>query len=151
MNGGKGENEPSPADESETQPVAIGHVVATEHLPAGPHQFHFWTAVETPIGIGAMVRVDGKARTVYAVVVDGVAYSDLVDPLHAVRAAAGDPTSAPAPTEHTEIRLWKAAVLRQMPAAPRYKPTSRWRFTWNRFYGPPNRPAFPSECIPPAV
>ena len=118
MNGGKGENEPSPADESETQPVAIGHVVATEHLPAGPHQFHFWTAVETPIGIGAMVRVDGKARTVYAVVVDGVAYSDLVDPLHAVRAAAGDPTRAPAPTEHTEIRLWKAAVLRQMPEEP---------------------------------
>ena len=59
----------------DTPPVAvppdpIGRVVATERLPASPHEFHFWTEVETPIGIGAIVRVEGRARTVYAVVVD---------------------------------------------------------------------------------
>ena len=69
-----------------------GRVVATESLPASPHQFHFWTATETPIGIGAIVRVDGEdGRTVYAVVVDGRAYSDLATPLHDVVAAEGDP------------------------------------------------------------
>src|SRR6267154_5862935 len=38
-------------------PIPIGRVVATELKPATPHQFHFWTATETPIGIGAIVRV----------------------------------------------------------------------------------------------
>ena len=75
----------------------IGRVVATERLPASPHQFHFWTEVETPIGIGAIVRVEGRARTVYAVVVDAKAYSDLADPLHEVRAAAGIPGGHVAP------------------------------------------------------
>ena len=96
----------------------IGRVVATERLPASPHQFHFWTEVETPIGIGAIVRVEGRARTVYAVVVDAKAYSDLADPLHEVRVAAGIPAGHVAPTHRTEIRLWTAAVLRQVPEEP---------------------------------
>jgi DNA helicase HerA-like ATPase len=96
----------------------IGRVVATEHLPASPHQFHFWTEVETPIGIGAIVRVEGAARTVYAVVVDAKAYSDLADPLHEVRVAAGVPAEHVPPTRRTEIRLWTAAVLRQVPEEP---------------------------------
>ncbi len=96
----------------------IGRVVATERLPASPHQFHFWTEVETPIGIGAIVRVEGGARTVYAVVVDAKAYSDLADPLHEVRVAAGVPAGHVAPTHRTEIRLWTAAVLRQVPEEP---------------------------------
>ena len=96
-----------------------GRVVATESLPASPHQFHFWTATETPIGIGAIVRVDGEdGRTVYAVVVDGRAYSDLATPLHDVVAAEGDPASERPPTRRTEIRLWTAAVLRHVPEEP---------------------------------
>ena len=41
---------------------AIGRVVATEAMPAGPHQFHFWTATDTTLGIGAIVRVDRTGR-----------------------------------------------------------------------------------------
>jgi hypothetical protein len=98
---------------------AIGRVVATELLPASPHQFYFWTATDAAIGIGTIVRVDGAAgRRVHAVVVDARAYSDLVTPLHDVMAADGDPSSESAPTRRTEIRLWTAAVLRQEPEEP---------------------------------
>jgi hypothetical protein len=96
----------------------VGRVVATEAMPAGTHQFHFWTATETAIGIGAIVRVDARERSVYAVVVDGRAYSDLASPLHEVIAAEGDPAGAAAPTRRTEVRLWTAAVLRQLPEEP---------------------------------
>jgi hypothetical protein len=44
------------------EPVPVGRVVATELKPATPHQFHFWTATETTIGIGAIVRVGEKGR-----------------------------------------------------------------------------------------
>ncbi len=97
----------------------VGRVVATEAMPAGPHQFHFWTATDTTLGIGAIVRVDDdRGRTVYAVVVDGRAYSDLATPLHDVLAAEGDPTGERAPTHRTEVRLWTAAVLRHVPEEP---------------------------------
>ncbi|HEX9728164.1 MAG TPA: hypothetical protein VGA37_06655 [Gemmatimonadales bacterium] len=103
---------------ADTAPV-IGRVVATEQLPAGPHQFHFWTATHTSIGIGAIVRVDAPdGRVVYAVVIDGRAYSDLVSPLHDVLAAEGDPAVTAPPTRRTEIRLWTGAVLRQIPEEP---------------------------------
>ena len=76
----------------------IGRVVATELKPATPHQFHFWTATDTSIGIGAIVKVTGSGsrapesgRTVYGVVTDGFAYSDLATPLHDVIGAEGDP------------------------------------------------------------
>ena len=104
----------------------IGRVVATELKPATPHQFHFWTATDTSIGIGAIVKVQGSgsrdpasARTVYGVVTDGFAYSDLATPLHDVIGAEGDPAqAAERPTERAEIRLWTAAVLRQIPEEP---------------------------------
>jgi hypothetical protein len=97
----------------------IGRVVATEALPAGPHEFHFWTAVETSLGIGAIVRVNAaNDRSVYAVVVDGKAYSDLTTPLHEVVASEGDPAGDRAPTRRAEVRLWKAAVLRHVPEEP---------------------------------
>jgi DNA helicase HerA-like ATPase len=108
-------------------PAPIGRVVATELKPATPHQFHFWTAVETSIGIGAIVRVEaergqpglGEGRVVYGVVTDGFAYSDLATPLHDVIGAEGDPArAATAPTQRQEIRLWTAAVLRQIPEEP---------------------------------
>jgi hypothetical protein len=98
--------------------TAIGRVVATEQQPAGPHQFHFWTATDTTIGIGAIVRVAGVDRTVYAVVTDGRSYSDLPTALMDVVAAEGDPTVPPSPTRRAEIRLWTANVLRQLPEEP---------------------------------
>jgi DNA helicase HerA-like ATPase len=107
-------------------PVAIGRVVATELKPSTPHQFHFWTANETTIGIGAIVKVQGArstehdaGRVVYGVVTDGFAYSDLATPLHDVIGAEGDPARATAsPTLRQEIRYWTAAVLRQSPEEP---------------------------------
>jgi DNA helicase HerA-like ATPase len=107
-------------------PIPVGRVVATELKPATPHQFHFWTAQETSIGIGAIVRVEeqGKGngeggRVVYGVVTDAFAYSDLATPLHDVIGAEGDPVrAAAAPTVRQEIRLWTAAVLRQIPEEP---------------------------------
>ncbi|MGH7700450.1 MAG: ATP-binding protein, partial [Gemmatimonadales bacterium] len=102
----------------------VGRVVATELKPATPHQFHFWTATDTSIGIGAIVRVVGpgtgdEGRVVYGVVTDAVAYSDLLTPLHDVVGAEGDPgRAAEAPTVRQEIRLWTAAVLRQVPEEP---------------------------------
>jgi len=56
---------------------------------------------------------------VYGVVTDGFAYSDLASPLHDVVGAEGDPArAAEAPTVRQEIRLWTAAVLRQIPEEP---------------------------------
>ena len=106
--------------------VPVGRVVATELKPATPHQFHFWTATETTIGIGAIVKVEGvgrggqgAGRVVYGVVTDGFAYSDLATPLHDVIGAEGDPARAAAsPTVRQEIRYWTAAVLRQIPEEP---------------------------------
>ncbi len=97
----------------------IGRVVATELKPSTPHQFHFWTARESPVGIGAIVRVEAAARTVFGIVTDGFAYSDLLTPIHDVIGADGDPALAGfAPTERAEIRLYTAAVLRQLPEEP---------------------------------
>jgi hypothetical protein len=96
----------------------VGRVVATELKPSTPHQFHFWTAQESPIGIGAIVRVEENGRVVFGVVTDGFAYSDLVSPLHAVIGAGGDPVAGGEPSARTEIRLYTAAVLRQIPEEP---------------------------------
>ncbi len=97
----------------------LGRVVATELRPATAHQFHFWTALDAPVGIGAIVRVDAPGRTVYGVVVDGAAWSDLATPLHAVLAADGDPAGGgDDPSTRTEVRVYTAAVLRQTPEEP---------------------------------
>jgi len=97
----------------------IGRVVATELKPSTPHQFHFWTARESPVGIGGIVRVEAPDRTVLGIVTDGFAYADLVTPIHDVIGADGDPALAlSVPTDRTEIRLYTAAVLRQYPEEP---------------------------------
>ncbi len=101
-----------------TSKSPIGRVVGTEQKPTTPHQFFFWTARETPIGIGAIVRVELDDRLVYGVVTEGFAYSDLLSPLHAVLGADGDPGGAREPTMRTEVRLFAAAVLRQTPEEP---------------------------------
>src|SRR5690606_11118948 len=104
------------------QQVPVGRVVGTERRPNTPHEFHFWTAEQSAVGIGALVRVDvggAQPRRVYGVVVDGASYTDLETPLHDYIGLEGDPASAaPAPTERPEIRLYTAAVLRHEPAEP---------------------------------
>src|SRR6185295_881152 len=106
------------ADMSDTL-LPLGRVVATELKPSTPHQFHFWTARDTPIGIGAIVRVTENDRIVFGVVTDAFAYSDLMTPMHAVIGADGDPVAAGLePSQRAEIRLFTAAVLRQMPEEP---------------------------------
>lgn len=103
----------------------LGRVVATERRPNTPHEFHFWTAVDSPVGIGTIVRVDGPAPVgaviprIYGVVVEGVSYSDLQSPLHDVLGHDGRPDGTLAvPTDRTEIRLYTAQVLRHVPEEP---------------------------------
>src|SRR5690606_27242861 len=100
----------------------IGRVIGTERQPNTPHEFRFWTAPDSDIGIGALVRVQVETPrpvTVYGVVVDGAAYTDLQTALHDYLALEGDPASdLPRPTERPEIRVYTAAVLRHEPPEP---------------------------------
>jgi len=110
------------------QPVAgppVGRVVATERRPNTPHEFHFWTALDAPIGIGTIVRVEGRTPVeaviphVYGVVMEGFSYSDLQSPLHEVLGYDGQPAGEiPVPTDRTEVRLYTAQVLRHIPEEP---------------------------------
>ena len=104
---------------------ALGRVVATERRPNTPHEFHFWTALDSPVGIGTIVRVEGthpvegQLPVIYGIVVEGFSYTDLQSPLHDVLGHDGSPDSASlSPTERAEIRLYTAAVLRQLPEEP---------------------------------
>src|SRR2546430_10559584 len=104
---------------------ALGRVVATERKPNTPHEFHFWTAIDSPVGIGTIVRVDGARPVdgqiphIYGIVVEGFSYSDLQSPMHDVLGHDGLPTTAGyAPSERAEIRLYTAAVLRPIPEEP---------------------------------
>src|SRR3954469_10371429 len=103
----------------------LGRIVATERRPNTPHEFHFWTGLDSPVGVGTIVRVEGKytingqITRVYGVVVEGFSYSDLQSPLHDVLGHDGSPAAASlASTERAEIRLYTAAVLRQIPDEP---------------------------------
>jgi hypothetical protein len=103
----------------------LGRVVATERRPNTPHEFHFWTAVDSPVGIGTIVRVegshaiDGTIPTIYGVVTEGFSYTDLDSPMHDVLGHDGVPASAGfAATERAEIRLYTGSVLRQLPEEP---------------------------------
>src|SRR3712207_2159624 len=107
------------------QPTVLGRVVATERKPNTPFEFHFWTALDSAVGIGTIVRVegtrpvDGQIPQVYGVVTEGFSYTDLNTPLHDVIGFDGSPSGAShAPTERAEIRLYTAAVLRQIPEEP---------------------------------
>jgi uncharacterized protein len=113
---------PSPA---RTPALALGRVVATERKPNTPHEFHFWTSLDSPVGIGTIVRVDGPVPVngviprIYGTVIEGFSYTDLATPLHDVLGSDGEPSSARlAPTNRTEIRLYTAAVLRHIPEDP---------------------------------
>src|SRR5688500_19347569 len=102
--------------------AALGRVVATERRPNTPHEFHFWTALDSPVGIGTIVRVDGahpidgQLPHIYGVVTDGLSYTDLQSPLHDVIGADGSPDrGAAAASIRPAIRLYTAAVRRQFP------------------------------------
>jgi DNA helicase HerA-like ATPase len=108
-----------------TEPQLLGRIVATERKPNTAHEFHFWTALDAPVGIGTIVRVDaatpvaGQLPRVYGVVVEGFSYTDLQTPIHDVLGHDGTPAGAAiAPTQRAEIRLYTAHVLRQIPEEP---------------------------------
>ena len=103
----------------------LGRVVATERKPNTPHEFHFWTSLDCPVGIGTIVRVDGahpvegRLPHIYGIVVEGFSYTDLQSPMHDVLGHDGSPANAGfAVTQRAEIRLYTAAVLRQIPEEP---------------------------------
>jgi hypothetical protein len=106
-------------------PVPLGRVVATERKPNTPHEFHFWTALDSPVGIGTIVRVEGAQAVngcipqIYGIVVEGFSYTDLMTPIHDMLGHDGSPAAASlAATQRAEIRLYSAAVLRQVPEEP---------------------------------
>jgi hypothetical protein len=114
-----------PAVAANGKQPALGRVVATERRPNTPHEFHFWTALDSPVGIGTIVRVDGMhpvnghVPQVYGVVVEGFSYTDLQSPLHDVLGFDGTPGAASmAATERAEIRLYTGHVLRHVPEEP---------------------------------
>jgi DNA helicase HerA-like ATPase len=103
----------------------LGRVVATERRPNTPHEFHFWTGLDSPVGIGTIVRVDGPLPVngviprIYGTVIEGFSYTDLQSPLHDVMSSDSQPGKARlAPTDRAEIRLYTAAVLRHIPEDP---------------------------------
>jgi hypothetical protein len=103
----------------------LGRVVATERKPNTPHEFHFWTGLDSPVGIGTIVRVDGPLPVngvvprIYGTVIEGFSYTDLQSPLHDVMSADGKPDNVRrSPTDRAEIRLYTAAVLRHIPEDP---------------------------------
>src|SRR3954469_22525917 len=110
---------------SSSSSALLGRVVATERKPNTAHEFHFWTSLDSPIGIGTIVRVDGdtpiagQLPCVYGIVVEGFSYTDLQTAIDDVRGHDGTPHSAEqAPTYRAEIRLYTAHVLRQVPEEP---------------------------------
>ncbi len=95
----------------------VGRVVGTERQPNTAFHFHFWATPDAPIGIGTLVVVQARGRTVYGVVTEGQGYNDVASPMFDFLGADGDP-QAPAPTERPEIRVYIAAVLRHVPEQP---------------------------------
>ncbi len=103
----------------------LGRVVATERKPNTPHEFHFWTALDSPVGIGTIVRVQGPDPVngvlpqVYGIVTEGFSWTDLATPLHDVMGHDANPAdNPPYRTARAEIRLYTAAVLRHIPEEP---------------------------------
>src|SRR3954467_4446754 len=79
---------PAPGTRHPAPDAPLGRVVATERKPNTPHEFHFWTALDSPVGIGTIVRVEGdtpidnQVPQIYGVVTEGFSYTDLQSPLH---------------------------------------------------------------------
>jgi uncharacterized protein len=63
--------------------------------------------------------IEGQIPHIYGIIVEGFSYTDLQSPMHDVMGHDGSPTLAGfASTERSEIRLYTAAVLRQIPEEP---------------------------------
>ncbi|MFN3927049.1 MAG: ATP-binding protein [Pseudanabaenaceae cyanobacterium] len=115
-----------------SQKEAIGRVFATENHPNTPDTFHFWTEVNSAVGIGTIVEVivpqPPKRNTrnkqadqwhIYGIVVEAYGYTDLASALYDFIGADENPQKADtAPTVRPEIRTYKAAVLRMEPEEP---------------------------------
>lgn len=100
----------------------VGRIVATERKPNTPHQFHFWTELNSPVGIGAIVRVsgdnkvNGESPTIYGVVTEGLSYTERES---AIESSVSQIAShAAAAGNYGEMRLYTAAVLRTIPEEP---------------------------------
>src|SRR5258708_1386683 len=94
----------------------LGRVVATERRPNTPHESDFGTALDSPVGIGTIVRVDGRDGVngvvpyVYGIVTEGFSWTDLASPLHDVMGFDGSPDAESLyQTNRAEIRLYTAA------------------------------------------
>ena len=110
----------------------IGRVVATEKNPNTAQSFSFWTNLDSPVGIGTIVKIESdketytdkktgeeKPRTVYGIVNEGISYTDLESPMHDYISCDYNPKeSHSAQTERPEIRYYTASVLRMEPEEP---------------------------------
>lgn len=109
----------------------IGRVVATEKNPNTAQSFSFWTNLDSPVGIGTIVKIESDRiyqdkktnkdyrRTVYGIVNEGISYTDLESPMHDYISADCEPTSNHlAQTERPEIRYYTASVLKMEPEEP---------------------------------
>lgn len=99
------------------EPAHVGKVIATEAKPNTAYSFNFWTPMDSPVGIGTLVRVRANERDIYGVVVEGFGFTDLASALHDFIAAEGDPGLEPA-TLRPEVRCYTSAVLRVDPEEP---------------------------------
>jgi len=108
----------------------IGRVVATEKNPNTAQSFSFWTNLDSPVGIGTIVKIESDRvytdkkneeykRTIYGIVNEGISYTDLETPMHDYISADCEPTSNHlAQTERPEIRYYTASVLKMEPEEP---------------------------------
>ncbi|HTQ11188.1 MAG TPA: hypothetical protein VMI31_14060, partial [Fimbriimonadaceae bacterium] len=104
----------------------IGRVIGTEKRPNTAYTFYFWTAPESKVGIGSLVKVVAETpdrglpnvgTTVYGVVVEAQGFNDLESPLHEFLSVGGEAAKEP-PTKRPEMRVFQAAVLRREPEEP---------------------------------
>lgn len=107
----------STAEAMADQLQQVGRVVATEQKPNTAYEFHFWTAADSPVGIGTLVAVLTECLEVYGVVVEGWSWTDVASAMHDYVGLEGNP-SREAMTRRPEIRLYTAAVLRREPEEP---------------------------------
>jgi hypothetical protein len=100
-----------------TSHQVIGRVVATERQPNTAYEFHFWATEDAPLGIGALVKVDAGARKVWGRHHRRLHLQRCAQPISGLPGLRRHPLM-PMPTVRTEIRLYRAAVLRHYPEQP---------------------------------
>jgi len=109
----------------------IGRVVATEKKPNTAQSFSFWTNLDSPVGIGTIVKIESDKvytdkktkkeykRTIYGIVNEGISYTDLETPMHDYISSDCEPQSNQlAQTERPEIRYYTTSVLKMEPEEP---------------------------------